>query len=214
MYRKWIKRLLDIISALIILLLLMPILLLLMLLVAVFLGRPVFFKQTRPGYQAVPFQMIKFRTMTDAHNAEGELLPDAQRLTRFGKFLRATSLDELPELWNVLKGEMSLVGPRPLLMEYLPLYSKEQMRRHEVKPGITGWAQVNGRNAISWTEKFNHDIFYVSHYSFCLDIKILLLTCKKVFIREGITQAGSVTAEKFTGQGNNNTWAVMESHRA
>jgi len=205
MYQKWIKRLLDIISALIILLLLMPILLLVMLLVAVFLGRPVFFKQTRPGYQAVPFQMIKFRTMTDAYNAEGELLPDAQRLTRFGKFLRVTSLDELPELWNVLKGEMSLVGPRPLLMEYLPLYSKEQMCRHEVKPGITGWAQVNGRNAISWTEKFNHDIFYVSHYSFCLDIKILLLTCKKVFIREGITQAGSATAEKFTGQGNNNT---------
>jgi len=199
MYRKWIKRLLDIISALIILLLLMPILLLLMLLVAVFLGRPVFFKQTRPGYQAVPFQMIKFRTMTDARNAEGELLPDAQRLTRFGKFLRVTSLDELPELWNVLKGEMSLVGPRPLLMEYLPLYSKEQIRRHEVKPGITGLAQVNGRNAISWAEKFNHDIFYVSHYSFLLDIKILLLTCKKVFIREGITQAGSATAEKFTG---------------
>jgi len=205
MYRKWIKRLLDIISALIILLLLMPILLLLMLLVAVFLGRPVFFKQTRPGYQAIPFQMIKFRTMTDARNTEGELLPNAQRLTRFGKFLRSTSLDELPELWNVLKGEMSLVGPRPLLMEYLPLYSKEQMRRHEVKPGITGWAQVNGRNAISWTEKFNYDIFYVSHYSFCLDIKILLITCKKVFIREGITQAGSATAEKFTGQGNNNT---------
>jgi len=214
MYQKWIKRLLDIVCALVILLLLMPVLLVLILLVAVFLGRPVFFKQTRPGYRAVPFQMIKFRTMTDARDAEGKLLPDAQRLTRFGKFLRATSLDELPELWNVLKGEMSLVGPRPLLMEYLPLYSIEQMRRHKVKPGITGWAQVNGRNAITWTEKFNYDIFYVSHYSFWLDIEILLMTCKKVFIREGITQAGSTTAEKFTGQGNSNTHAVMESYRA
>jgi len=214
MYQKWIKRLLDIVCALVILLLLMPVLLVLILLVAVFLGRPVFFKQTRPGYRAVPFQMIKFRTMTDARDAEGKLLPDAQRLTRFGKFLRATSLDELPELWNVLKGEMSLVGPRPLLMEYLPLYSAEQMRRHKVKPGITGWAQVNGRNAISWTEKFNYDICYVSHYSFWLDIKILLMTCKKVFIREGITQAGSATAEKFTGQGNNHAHAVMESYRA
>jgi len=214
MYQKWIKRLLDIVCALVILLLLMSALLLLILLVTVFLGRPVFFKQTRPGYRAAPFQMIKFRTMTDARDAEGKLLPDAQRLTRFGKFLRTTSLDELPELWNVLKGEMSLVGPRPLLMEYLPLYSKEQMRRHEVKPGITGWAQVNGRNAITWTEKFSYDICYISHYSFWLDIKILLMTCKKVFIREGITQAGSATAEKFTGQGNSNTHAVMESYRA
>jgi len=214
MYQKWIKRLLDIVCALVILLLLMPALLVLILLVAVFLGRPVFFKQTRPGYRAAPFQMIKFRTMTDARDAEGKLLPDAQRLTRFGKFLRATSLDELPELWNVLRGKMSLVGPRPLLMEYLPLYSKEQMRRHEVKPGITGWAQVNGRNAITWTEKFNYDIWYISHYSFWLDIKILLMTCKKVFIREGITQAGSATAEKFAGQGNSNTHAVMESYRA
>jgi len=214
MYRKRIKRLLDILCALVILLSLIPILLVLMLLVAVFLGWPVFFKQTRPGYHAVPFQMIKFRTMTDTRDTQGELLPDAQRLTRFGKFLRTTSLDELPELWNVLKGEMSLVGPRPLLMEYLPLYSAEQMRRHEAKPGITGWAQVNGRNAITWTEKFNYDIWYVSNYSFWLDIKILLLTCKKVFIREGITQAGSATAEKFTGQGNNNTHAVMENHRA
>jgi len=199
MYRVYLKRLLDIISAIIGLLLLLPVLLLLILLVAVFLGRPVFFKQVRPGYRALPFKMIKFRTMTDARNLDGELLPDAERLTRLGRFLRATSLDELPELWNVLKGEMSLVGPRPLLMEYLPLYSQEQMRRHEVKPGITGWAQVNGRNAISWTEKFNHDIWYVSNYSFSLDIKILCLTIKKVFAREGITQLGSATAEKFTG---------------
>jgi len=214
MYQKWIKRLLDIVCALVILLLLMPVLLVLIFLVAVFLGRPVFFKQTRPGYRAVPFQMIKFRTMTCARDVNGELLPDAQRLTRFGKFLRATSLDELPELWNVLKGEMSLVGPRPLLMEYLPLYSKEQMRRHEVRPGITGWAQVNGRNAISWTEKFNYDSWYVSHYSFWLDIKILLMTCKKVFIKEGITQAGSATAEKFTGQENHTTDATLENRHA
>jgi len=199
MYRKRIKRLLDIISAVIILLLLLPILLVLILLVAIFLGRPVFFRQTRPGYRALSFQMIKFRTMTDERDVKGELLPDAERLTQFGKFLRATSLDELPELWNVLKGEMSLVGPRPLLMEYLPLYSREQMRRHEVRPGITGWAQVNGRNAISWDEKFKYDIEYVSHYNFWLDMKILLMTCKKVFIKEGITQAGSATAEKFTG---------------
>jgi len=214
MYRKQIKRLLDIIAAIIILLLLLPSLLVLILLVAIFLGRPVFFRQTRPGYQAQPFQMIKFRTMTDACDAKGVLLPDAQRLTRFGKLLRATSLDELPELWNVLKGEMSLVGPRPLLMEYLPLYSKEQMRRHKVRPGITGWAQVNGRNAISWTEKFNYDIWYVSHYSFWLDIKILLMTCKKVFIKEGITQAGSATAEKFTGQDDRNTYIVPDSRHA
>jgi len=200
MYQKWIKRFLDVVLSVIFLLLSVPILLLLGLLIALLLGRPIFFRQKRPGYGAIPFYMIKFRTMSDACDGEGVLLPDAQRLTLFGKFLRTTSLDELPEFWNVLKGEMSLVGPRPLLMEYLPLYSKEQMRRHEVKPGITGWAQVNGRNAITWDEKFNYDIEYISNCSFWLDCKILLLTCKKVFIRDGITQAGSATAEKFTGQ--------------
>lgn len=163
------------------------------------LGAPIFFTQERPGLHGKPFRMVKFRTMTDAKDAAGNLLPDEVRLTKFGQFVRSTSLDELPELWNVLKGEMSLVGPRPLLMEYLPLYSTEQARRHEVRPGITGWAQVNGRNAISWEERFKLDVWYVDHQSFLLDCKIVLLTIQKVFVREGISAQGESTMSKFTG---------------
>ena len=174
-------------------------LLLLALLVRTKLGSPVFFRQTRPGLHGKPFEMVKFRTMTDARGPDGALLPDADRLTPFGRFLRASSLDELPELWNVLKGEMSLVGPRPLLMEYLPLYSPQQARRHEVRPGITGWAQVNGRNALGWDEKFKLDVWYVDHRSLWLDIKILWLTVKKVLVREGISAAGEATMPRFTG---------------
>lgn len=163
------------------------------------LGSPVLFTQVRPGLHGRPFRMVKFRTMTDARDANGALLPDAQRLTPFGRFLRASSLDELPELWNVLRGEMSLVGPRPLLMEYLPLYSPEQVRRHEVRPGITGWAQVNGRNAISWADKFALDVWYVDHRSLWLDVRILWLTVRKVLVRDGITAAGEATMPKFEG---------------
>ena len=193
------KRFFDFSASLAALLLLSPVLLLLALLVGVKLGSPVFFTQTRPGLHGQPFEMIKFRTMTNARSADGALLPDAERLTRFGRFLRSTSLDELPELWNVLKGEMSLVGPRPLLMDYLPLYSPEQARRHEVKPGITGWAQVNGRNAISWEDKFQLDVWYVDHQSFWLDLKILFLTVKRVFQRSGISAYGEMTMPRFTG---------------
>lgn len=163
------------------------------------LGSPVFFRQTRPGMHGKPFNMVKFRTMTDARGPDGVLLPDAVRLTPFGRFLRATSLDELPELWNVLKGDMSLVGPRPLLMEYLPLYSPEQARRHNVRPGITGWAQVNGRNALSWEDKFALDVWYVDHRTLWLDVKILWLTVKKVLVREGISAAGEATMSAFKG---------------
>lgn len=163
------------------------------------LGSPVFFRQMRPGLEGRPFQMLKFRTMTDERDAAGQLLGDDKRLTAFGRFLRSTSLDELPELWNVLKGDMSLVGPRPLLMEYLPLYSPEQARRHEARPGITGWAQVNGRNALSWEEKFALDVWYVDNRTFWLDIRILWLTVKKVLVREGISAAGEATMSKFTG---------------
>jgi len=162
------------------------------------LGSPIIFRQTRPGLRGEPFQMFKFRTMKNSCDSNGKLLPDDVRLTNFGRFLRSTSLDELPELWNVLKGEMSLVGPRPLLMEYLPLYSPEQARRHEVKPGITGWAQVNGRNAISWEDKFQLDVWYVDHQSLLLDLKILFLTIKLVFQRHGISAAGEVTMPRFT----------------
>ena len=163
------------------------------------LGRPVFFRQTRPGLHGRQFEMVKFRTMTDVRGPDDKLLPDAERLTTFGRFLRASSLDELPELWNVLKGDMSLVGPRPLLMEYLPLYSPEQARRHEAHPGITGWAQVNGRNALSWEEKFKLDVWYVDHRSLWLDVKILCLTVRKVLMREGISADGEATMSKFTG---------------
>lgn len=163
------------------------------------LGSPVFFTQIRPGLKGASFKMVKFRTMTDERGPDGKLLPDAQRLPAFGRWLRATSLDELPELWNVLKGEMSLVGPRPLLMQYLPLYSPEQARRHEVRPGVTGWAQVNGRNAISWEDKFKLDVWYVDNRSLWLDIKILWLTVKKVVVREGISADGEATMPAFTG---------------
>lgn len=193
------KRLFDITAALAALLLLCLPLLALVLLVRRKLGHPAFFRQTRPGLKGRPFQMIKLRTMTDARGPDGALLPDAVRLTPFGRFLRATSLDELPELWNVLKGDMSLVGPRPLLMEYLPLYSPEQARRHEVRPGVTGWAQVNGRNAIGWEEKFALDVWYVDHRSLWLDIKILWLTVKKVLVRDGISAEGEATMARFTG---------------
>lgn len=193
------KRLLDILLIIISTPILLPVLTIFALLVRIRLGSPIFFRQTRPGLHGKPFQIIKLRTMTDARDAAGNLLSDAERLTRFGRFLRATSLDELPELWNVVRGDMSLVGPRPLLMEYLPLYTPEQARRHEVRPGITGWAQVNGRNALSWEEKFKLDVWYVDHKSFWLDIKIVLLTVKKVLFRDGISAQNNVTMPKFTG---------------
>lgn len=194
------KRLIDIILTTISLLILAVPILLLALAVRIKLGSPIFFRQIRPGLKGVPFVMFKFRTMTNLRQPNGELFPDSCRLTGFGKFLRSTSLDELPELWNVMKGEMSLVGPRPLLMEYLALYSCEQSRRHEVRPGVTGWAQVNGRNTLTWNEKFELDLWYVDHQSLWLDFKILLLTVKKVFIREGISASGEATMPKFTGK--------------
>lgn len=193
------KRLFDIFLASLALLLLCIPLMFLIWQIRRKLGSPVFFRQTRPGLHGLPFKMIKFRTMTDARGPDGQLLPDVERLTPFGRFLRASSLDELPELWNVLKGDMSLVGPRPLLMEYLPLYSPEQARRHEARPGITGWAQVNGRNALSWEDKFRLDVWYVNNRSMWLDIKILWLTVRKVLVREGISAAGEATMSKFTG---------------
>ena len=162
-------------------------------------GASVFFLQERPGKDGEIFKVIKFKTMTDERDTDGNLLPDEKRLTKVGKFVRSTSIDELPQLINVLKGDMALIGPRPLLVQYLPLYSKEQTRRHEVRPGITGWAQVNGRNAISWTKKFELDVWYVEHCSFRLDVKILFLTIKKVFVREGISQKGQATMEAFNG---------------
>ena len=197
------KRLLDIIISLSALILLAPLYAVISYKVKKNLGSPIFFKQTRPGLQAQPFDMIKFRTMKDATDTSGNLLPDSMRMTAFGKMLRSSSLDELPELWNVLKGDMSLVGPRPLLMEYVPLYNQEQARRHEMRPGITGWAQINGRNAISWEEKFQLDVWYVDNHSIWLDLKILLLTLKKVFIKEGISADGEVTMTKFTGTDKN-----------
>lgn len=163
------------------------------------IGSPILFTQLRPGLNGTPFQMVKFRTMTSECGTDGDFLPDSQRLTAFGRWLRATSLDELPELWNVLRGEMSLVGPRPLLMQYLPLYSPEQARRHKVRPGVTGWAQINGRNAISWEEKFKLDAWYVDHQSLWLDLKILWLTGKKVLVRDGINATGEATMPAFTG---------------
>ena len=196
------KRFIDIACSLLGLLILFPILILVFVLVRLKLGAPVFFTHDRPGLHGTPFKMIKFRTMVDAFNEAGNPLPDADRLTPFGKFLRKFSLDELPELWNVLKGDMSLVGPRPLLMEYLPLYSSAQLKRHNVKPGITGWAQVNGRNAISWEQKFELDVWYVENQSLWLDVKILFMTLFKVIKKEGISQDGHVTMEKFTGSGD------------
>ncbi|MFB2813189.1 sugar transferase [Shewanella xiamenensis] len=193
------KRLFDITVALIALLILWPVILLVALLIRLKLGSPVLFKQPRPGLHGKPFEMVKFRTMKDATDAQGNSLPDAERMTPFGNKLRSSSLDELPELWNVLKGEMSLVGPRPLLMQYLPLYSPEQARRHEVRPGVTGWAQINGRNTISWEDKFKLDVWYVDNRSFWLDFKILLLTVKKVFVKEGISEEGHVTMTAYRG---------------
>lgn len=179
----------------------MPILLVLAVCVRVFHGSPVLFRQKRPGYQGIPFINYKFRTMTEARDPTGNLLPDSDRLTPIGRFLRTTSLDELPELFNVLRGEMSLVGPRPLLSQYLARYSPEQMRRHDVYPGITGWAQVNGRNTLDWPSRLNLDVWYVDHWSFWLDIKILLITLWKVLKREGINQPGQATVEEFMGNG-------------
>jgi lipopolysaccharide/colanic/teichoic acid biosynthesis glycosyltransferase len=194
-----IKRVVDIVGASVGIILFAPVMLTVALLVLLTMGRPVLFRQLRPGLHGKPFVLYKFRTMRDACTPSGEPLPDELRLTQFGKWLRSTSLDELPELFNVLKGEMSLVGPRPLLMEYLPRYSPEQARRHEVKPGITGWAQVNGRNALSWEEKFRLDVWYVDHWNLWLDVKILLLTMWKVLKREGISAEGSATMPMFMG---------------
>jgi lipopolysaccharide/colanic/teichoic acid biosynthesis glycosyltransferase len=193
------KRLLDIAAASTAFMALSVVLIGVAILVRINLGSPILFRQVRPGLNGKPFQMVKFRTMRDALDAQGNVLPDELRLTRFGRFLRSTSLDELPELWNVLTGDMSLVGPRPLLMEYLPLYSPEQNRRHEVRPGVTGWAQINGRNAISWDEKFKLDVWYVDNQSLALDIKILFLTVWKVVHRQGISADGEATMSRFTG---------------
>ena len=196
------KRGFDTVVALLALILLSPILLTLAIAVWTRLGSPVFFQQVRPGRDGKPFQLIKFRTMSDERDENGALLPDAERIPPFGRFLRATSFDELPEIWNVLKGEMSLVGPRPLLMEYLPLYSQEQSRRHEVRPGVTGWAQVNGRNALSWEDKFELDVWYVDNQSFWLDLRILFKTFFQVLRRENISQEGHATMEPFRGSGD------------
>ena len=193
------KRFFDAILAALALLMLAPVMLVTALLVRRYLGSPVLFSQTRPGFKGKPFQVYKFRTMTDARDSEGNLLPDDVRLTPFGLFLRSSSLDELPQLFNVLKGDIALVGPRPLLMAYLPLYSACQARRHDVRPGITGWAQVNGRNAISWEQKFELDVWYVENQSFWLDLKILALTLKKVFVKEGISADGTHTMPRFNG---------------
>ena len=193
------KRLFDCFGALLLLIVASPILLLAMLAVRLKMGSPILFRQLRPGLHGKPFQMLKLRTMLDAFDANAEPLPDEVRLTQLGKFLRSTSLDEFPALWNVIKGEMSLVGPRPLLMEYLPLYNQRQARRHEVKPGITGWAQVNGRNAVGWPEKLEMDVWYVDNQSLWLDLKILFTTVWKVIRRDGISAAGHATQEKFLG---------------
>lgn len=194
------KRLFDILASACGLLLLAPVYLIIAWLIRRKLGSPVLFRQRRPGLSGKPFEMVKFRTMLDAVDANGNPLPDSERMTAFGSFLRSASLDELPELWNVLKGDMSLVGPRPLLMEYLPLYSTEQYRRHEARPGVTGWAQINGRNALSWEEKFKLDVWYVDNQSLWLDLKIIFLTIKKVLVRDGISADGEATMTKFMGR--------------
>lgn len=193
------KRLFDIVFASILVVVLCPLMIAIALLVWASIGRPILFRQVRPGLHGVPFELIKFRTMTDERDGAGNLLPDASRLTRVGRMLRRSSLDELPELWNVLRGDMSLVGPRPLLMEYLPLYTPTQARRHEVRPGITGWAQINGRNELSWEERFKLDVWYVDNHSIWLDLRILWMTVVKVLKAEGISQAGHATAERFRG---------------
>jgi lipopolysaccharide/colanic/teichoic acid biosynthesis glycosyltransferase len=199
LYAKFIKRGIDIVVSAIVLLLFLPVLLLISAVLAVVThGKPFFF-QVRPGLHATLFNIVKFKTMTDRKDADGNLLPDAQRLTKIGAFVRKTSLDEMPQLINVFKGDMSLIGPRPLLPEYLPLYNNEQKKRHLVRPGISGWAQVNGRNAISWQQKFDYDVWYVKNISFLLDVKIVFLTIKKVLVRDGISSDSSVTMEKFKG---------------
>lgn len=204
-----IKRLFDIIFSFVLIIFLLPIIIILACFVKGKLGSPILFKQMRPGIHGIPFYFYKFRTMTSDKDENGVMLPDHQRLTSFGKFLRKYSLDEFPQLFNVLKGDISIVGPRPLLMEYLPLYTDEQKKRHDVKPGITGWAQINGRNSISWEEKFELDIWYVQNQSFLLDMKILILTVVKVLKSEGINQQGNATVEKFTGS---NSTTVREEH--
>ena len=200
-YRSFGKRVFDLMFVIPTLILLLPLFCVIALLVCVNLGRPILFRQIRPGLNEKPFVMLKFRTMSDARDEHGELLPDAQRLTRFGVFLRKSSIDELPEIINVLKGDMSLVGPRPLLMQYLDRYMPEQARRHEVKPGITGWAQIHGRNALTWEEKFKLDVWYVDNWSLWLDIKIIAMTIWKILQREGISQPGQATMEEFKGIG-------------
>ncbi len=204
MYRIFFKRTLDIVLSVIFLIFFWWLYIVLYFLVKKNLGSPVFFSQDRPGKDEKIFKMYKFRSMLNSTDSKGKLLSDVERLTKFGKLLRATSLDEIPEIWNVLKGEMSFVGPRPLLVQYLERYNSEQKKRHNVRPGITGWAQVNGRNAISWEQKFKLDVEYVEKYSFLMDIKILFLTIKKVFVREGISQDGNVTMEEFMGEDNKN----------
>ena len=200
MYKYFLKRVIDFIIVLIALLFIWPVLLMIYIWLTIAnKGAGAFFFQERPGLHGKVFKVLKFKTMTDERDIEGNLLPDVDRLTKVGKFVRSMSIDELPQLINVLKGDMALIGPRPLLPQYLPLYSKEQARRHEVRPGITGWAQVNGRNAISWTKKFELDVWYVDHCSFLLDLKIVFMTIKKVFVREGISSATSATMEYFTG---------------
>lgn len=203
MYKHFFKRLIDFILSLIALIVLSPILLIVAILVRTKLGSPVIFKQERPGLNEKIFTLYKFRTMTDAKDEQGNLLPDEIRLTKFGKLLRSTSLDELPELFNILKGDMAIVGPRPLLVRYLPLYNEHQKHRHDVRPGFTGWAQCNGRNAISWEEKFDLDVYYTKHVSLLLDIKIILKTVKVVLFREGISSETSVTMEEFRGSKEN-----------
>ena len=198
-YEKYIKRLLDFTLSFLALIVLSPVLLVTALLVRIKLGSPIIFHQERPGKSEKIFRLYKFRSMTDECDENGDLLPDDQRLTRFGQILRSTSLDELPELWNILRGDMSIVGPRPLLVKYLPLYNEEQRHRHDVRPGLTGWAQANGRNAISWEEKFKLDVWYVQHISFWVDVKVIFMTVKKVFCRDGISSETSVTMEEFSG---------------
>lgn len=199
-YEKYIKRALDIVLSGVAMLVLSPVLLVTALLVRTKLGSPVLFHQDRPGRDGKIFRLYKFRSMTDERDAQGELLPDEIRLTKFGKLLRSTSLDELPELWNIFRGDMSIVGPRPLLVKYLPLYNKAQRHRHDVRPGLTGWAQVNGRNSITWEDKFRYDVWYVRNISLLLDVKIVFLTVKKVFCREGISSEDSATMEDFIGE--------------
>ncbi|MGY6522259.1 MAG: sugar transferase [Mongoliitalea sp.] len=200
MYRFFFKRLIDLVVSVMAFIFLSPIIVIVSCLLAIYNRGPIFFFQNRPGKSGMVFKLIKFKTMRDAYDPKGNPLPDYQRITRIGAFVRKTSLDELPQLLNVIKGDMSLVGPRPLLVKYLPLYSNQQMRRHEVRPGITGWAQINGRNSITWAKKFEYDVYYVDHYTFGFDLKILLLTIKKVFVREGINLSQNVTMEPFNGK--------------